>query len=220
MTLRTCALATFFVVAVTFPGAAQSESARSDTTRSEPAPQPAPTVAPTPEAIAAALARYAHEPRVDELLEALADLPELDPEVPRRAARRARRGGWLPTLRLSLRRGQARDLSEQFDRDDDRTRVSTDDDLTLEASLTLRLDRAAYGPDEVPLLRESRARDQDRQERARNVIAAYYERRRLQLERDLLGRRDTETLIRIAELEALLDAFTGGAFTRMMRRTR
>lgn len=169
--------------------------------------------APTPEN----LARYADEPSIGQLLEAVARLPELDPEVARRAARRARRGGWLPDLRLAVRRGQARDLSAQFDDGDDRTRVSTDDDLALEGSLTIRLSRAAYGPDEVALLREERAREQQREVRARLVVAAYFERRRLQLERDLRGRRDLETLQRIAELEALLDAFTGGAFTRIMR---
>ncbi len=174
---------------------------------------PAETARPSPEA----LARYADEPSIAQLLAALQRLPELDPEVARRAARRARRGGWLPDLRFALRRGQARDLSAQLDPGDDRRRVSTDDDLALEGSLTIRLSRAAYGPDEVALLREERARERAREERARVVVAAYFERRRLQLERDLRGRQDLETLNRIAELEALLDAFTGGAFTRIMR---
>ena len=39
----------------------------------------------------------------------------------------------------------------------------------------------------------------------RLVVEAFYERRRLQLERDLLGARDPGTLLRIRELEALLD---------------
>ncbi len=166
---------------------------------------------------AEALARYADEPSIQQLLAVLDGLAELDPGVARRAARRARRGGWLPDLRFAIRRGQARDLSAQFNAGDDRTRVSTDDDLALEGSLTIRLSRAVYGPDEVALLREERAREQQREVRARLVVSAYFERRRLQLERDLRGRRDLETYQRIAELEALLDAFTGGAFTRIMR---
>ena len=127
----------------------------------------------------------------------------------------ARRGGWLPTLQVGARRGQQRDLS-QAGADD--PRLSTDDDLTLDATLTFRLDRAAYGPDEVALAREERTRELERQERYRVVIAAYYERRRLQLERDLMGRHDVLTAVRIRELAALLDAFTGGAFTRGTRR--
>lgn len=97
------------------------------------------------------------------------------------------------------------------------SRVSTDDDLVLDASLTLRLDRAAYGPDEVSLARETRARAEARDARARLVVAAYFERRRLQLERDLLERRDLATSLRIQELGALLDALTSGAFTRLRR---
>ncbi|MCB9612660.1 MAG: hypothetical protein H6722_09445 [Sandaracinus sp.] len=83
--------------------------------------------------------------------------------------------------------------------------------------MTLRLDRAAYGPDEVSLARETRARAEARDARARLVVAAYFERRRLQLERDLLERRDLATSLRIQELGALLDALTSGAFTRLRR---
>ncbi len=183
--------------------------------------QDEPTPSPTAAQIAEALERYSREPRIDELLEAVHAISELDPRIPRRVARRSRRGGWLPTVRLGLRRGQQRDLLEQYEMDDDRTRVSTDDDLTLEAAMTIRLDRAAYGDDEVALLREARNRTLSREQRLRAVVSAYYERRRLQLERDLLGRTEIEVYMRIAELQALLDAFTEGAFTRIMRlRTR
>ena len=169
-------------------------------------------VEPSPEAIARALRRYRHEPPVEALLRAIARDDAFDPERARTLARRARRGGWLPTVQLGVRRGQQRDLSQAGVADD--PRLSTDDDLSLSASLTFRLDRAAYGPDEVALSREERAREIERQDRYRIVIAAYYERRRLQLERDLTGRRDVMTAVRIRELAALLDAFTGGAFTR------
>jgi hypothetical protein len=165
--------------------------------------------------LAEALERYANEPRVDALLEHVDDDDAYDPESVQRLVRRARRGGWLPQVRLGVRRGRTQDLSTQTTS----TRVSTDDDLVLDASLTLRLDRAAYGPDEVSLAREGRARAEARDARARLVVAAYFERRRLQLERDLLGRRDLGTLLRIEELGALLDALTSGAFSRLRRRT-
>ena len=164
------------------------------------------------------LQRYAHEPSVGALLKVVQADRAFDPTEARRIARRARRGGWLPTLRLAARRGQARDLSQSGIAAD--PRLSTDDDLTVEGSLSIRLDRAVYGPDEVALSREERSRAIERQQRAAMVVAAYFERRRLQLERDLSGRRDVATFIRIRELGALLDAFTSGAFTRMMRRSR
>lgn len=158
-------------------------------------------------------AAYAHEPRIEELLQVLDEAEDFDPEVPRSRARRGRRSGWLPTLRLGVRRGQALDRSLQIDEE----RYSTDDDLVLEGSLVMRLDRAFYGPDEVAWVRESRTRTRLREERAMLLIGAYFERRRLQIERDAFGRRDPETRMRIEELTALLNAFTSGAFTRMMR---
>jgi len=179
---------------------------------------PAEPVAPTPAQIRQALHRYRYEPTVRQLLEAIAEDPAIDPERARELARRARRGGWLPTLRVGARRGQQRDLSQSGGETD--PDVSTDDDLTLDASLTFRLDRAAYGPDEVSLAREERSRALDRQERARTVVAAYFERRRLQLERDLGGASAVDVELRILELEALLDAFTGGAFSRLSRARR
>jgi len=168
---------------------------------------------PTDTEIAAALQAYANEPTVEELLAEVAALRPLDPEIAERLARRARRSGWLPTLRMAARRGQQNDISTQLA--DDETRVSTDDDLTLEGSLSMRLDRAFYGPNEVSLAREARSREMVREDRARLVVRAYFERRRLQLERDLMNRRGLEVILRIAELEALLDAYTAGAFSRL-----
>ncbi len=173
-------------------------------------------VRPSQARIARALRRYRHEPTIRQLLDAIAADPTLDPERARELARRARRGGWLPTLRVGARRGQQRDLSQSGGTTD--PELSTDDDLTLDASLTFRFDRAAYGPDEVSLAREERTRALELQERARTVVAAYFERRRLQLERDLSGESDVASELRILELEALLDAFTNGAFHRAMTR--
>lgn len=169
--------------------------------------------------LGSAQGRYQHEPRIDQLLAVVYAQPPLDPARARQLARRARRGGWLPTMRVALRRGQARDYSSQLDDTPD-LRLSTDDDLVLEASLVFRLDRAAYGADEVALAREERSRELMREQRVRTVIAAFFERRRLQLERDLDRRGDAGRELRIRELEALLDAFTSGAFSRMMHARR
>lgn len=162
-----------------------------------------------------ALARYAHEPTVEELVAHVDDEAAFDPRVIRQLVRRARRSGWLPQIRVGMRRGRGQGLSIQLY--DDRTRLATDDNLVIDATLTVRLDRVAYGPNEVALAREARARADARDLRARLVVAAYFERRRLQLERDLLGRHDVPTHLRIVELEALLDTFTSGAFSRILR---
>ncbi len=169
----------------------------------------------TPERLEMALYRYRHEPSAADVVRAALATHAADPARARDAMDRARLSGLLPTARAALRRGQAIDLRGLTGAPDS-ANVSTGDDLIVEGSLVFRLDRLLFAPEEGRLLGELRALEQARVELLRAVIGLYFERRRLQLERDLLGRRDLATALRVLELEALLDAFTAGAFTRMM----
>jgi len=138
-----------------------------------------------------------------------------DPEGADDLASRARLSGLVPSLRAGVRRGQGQDLSLQVT-DEDAARFSTDDDLSVYGTLTFDLGRLVFAREEVPLAREERNRRAERRELIATVVALYYERRRLLLERSLLGPGDLEHAVRIAELTALLNAFTDGAFSRMM----
>jgi hypothetical protein len=175
----------------------------------------------TPTIDATALAAYAHEPTVERVVAAALHAAELSPSRAREAAQRARLSGWLPTARAGIRRGTGRDLALQTTDLLDRTNLSTDDSLSVDAALVFRLDRLVFAREEVPLLREERALAEERDALVRDVVHLYFERRRLQLERDVLGRRSPAETVRIAELTALLDTLTRGAFTRHTpRRTR
>ncbi|MDD9934680.1 MAG: hypothetical protein OXT09_13810, partial [Myxococcales bacterium] len=161
-------------------------------------------------AVARALARYAHEPSVAELVAATERAQRT--RDPAALAARARAAGWVPRVTLRARRGQAVDL----DGAGDSLRLSTDDDLTLEAALVFELDRLVFRREETAIHRDARAARQLRMALVREVVALYHERRRLQLRRDLAPTRDVEIPLRIAEIEALLDIFTNGAFLAMM----
>lgn len=167
-----------------------------------------------PAMVAYAMRRYGREPVPEVVVAAAVRTARIAPRRIGRVASRARAAGWVPWLRLGARRGQQIDYQLQADAD---LHVGTDDEVTLEASLTFRLDRLVFAPEELPLLREERTRAQARTDLARLVLHVYFERRRLQLERDLLGRGGIEVEARIAEAAALLDAFTAGEFSRMMR---
>jgi hypothetical protein len=173
---------------------------------------------PSEAAIRAALARYAHEPRVEELVKAAG--AALAGARAEELAARARTAGWVPRVGLRARRGLGVDLASAQTEDEQALRLSTDDDLMLEASLTFELDRVVFRSEEVALAREQRAEEQVRAARLREVIALYFERRRLQLERDLGAPGAMLRNARIAEIETLLDIFTNGAFRRMMHGTR
>lgn len=166
--------------------------------------------------IEAALARYAGEPSVQQLVEAaLRVAPRIDTEA---LADRARSAGWMPRLTLRARRGQALDL--RSDQDEDALRVVSNDDLTLEAALSFELDRLVFRPEEVALLRQRRTELDARAALVRQIVHLYYERRRLQVERDLDPEPRIVRSVRIAEIEALFDVFTRGEFRRMIERAR
>lgn len=176
-----------------------------------PAPQPA------ARELGAALRRLAsQEPGVGSVVTAAVAQLRVHPDRVGAAVTRARLSGLLPTVRLGGRRGQGWDHSALLEADRDRSNYSVDDELSLELTVVLPLDRLLFARDEVALLREQRAAEAARAELVRMIIRLYFERRRLILERDLLGRRDLDHVIRIAEITALLDGFTAGGFSRMM----
>jgi hypothetical protein len=197
-----------FVVTITSAAALGSRAQAQDQE-----PQARTTREPSRSEISAALARYSYEPTVDRVVAAAVRVAEVLPERARDAAHRARLSGWLPTARVGVRRGTGRDLALQSTDLLDRTNVSTDDTLAVEGVLVFRLDRLVFAREEVALLREEQTLAEERDSLIRDVVHLYFERRRLQLERDLLGQADTEHAVRIAEATALLDAFTRGAFS-------
>lgn len=171
----------------------------------------------TPALIRAALARYESEPSIEAIVHAAIQAPALDPERARHAAERARLSGLLPRLRADLRRGVGLDLSALQSSTGERNLWSSDDSLSFSGGLTFELARLLFAREEGTLLRERRALEESRFELLSQVVHLYFERRRLQLERDLTGRAELAAELRIIEAEALLDLFTNGAFSRMMR---
>lgn len=171
-----------------------------------------------PHRMEAALHRLARsEPPIRRVVRAATEVSAPDPDRASSLASRARLRGLVPVARAGVRRGQGQDLSEL--QSGDTTRLSTDDELALHATLTFELDRLVFSGEEVSLLREERTRRAARADVVREVVHLYFERRRLLLERALLAP-DLEREIRIEEITALLDAFTGGAFSRMIGPTR
>ncbi|MBK7152088.1 MAG: hypothetical protein IPL19_23810 [Sandaracinaceae bacterium] len=180
-----------------------------------PAPPPATTGAPPRPDLDALAASFDHEPTVAEVLREALTLHDAGSTDPSRAARRARRSALLPELRVRARRGRERDASET----QTGTNLSTDDDAVLEGTLVFQLPRAVYSGDEAAWSREARAQAAARVQVVRLVVGLYFERRRLQLEQ-ALGDVSVSSVVRIAELEALLDGLTGGRFGELLRASR
>jgi hypothetical protein len=206
---------TFAARAVLLGWLCLAANARAQTPALEP-PASTGAAGPTRRDIDRALLRYAHEPTVEAVVSAALQAgPGTQAAT---LASRARSAGWVPRLALRARRGQALDLSSP--NQEETLRVKSNDDLTLEASLSFELDRLFFRTEEVALLRQHRTEQAQRTALARRVVALYFERRRLQLERDLDPLPDVARSARIAEIGALLDVFTNGAFQRMIESTR
>jgi hypothetical protein len=168
-----------------------------------------------PRDLAPFLARYASEPSALQLARTALQAAERDPDRFDSLLRRARLRGLIPDLALGVRRVQGVDLRSAI-ADDFGARFTTGDDLVLSATLRFELGRLLFAGEEVAIQREVRVARAARLELVRSVIHWYFVRRRLQLERDLLGHTSLTRELRIAELEALLDLFTDGAFGRMI----
>jgi hypothetical protein len=159
----------------------------------------------------AALGRQ--EPAVSEVVQmALAAARGLSPERIANLARRARLTGLAPQLRLSAERGLQQDLSSTTGSRSDRTNAAIGDDFSFGATLTFELDRLVFAPDEVRLLSVERWLAGDQRKLVAEVVKLYFQRRRLLRERALTSAPDSELDDSLAELDALLDGLTAGAF--------
>jgi hypothetical protein len=132
--------------------------------------------------------------------------------------RRARLSGLMPTLRASSRRGLRQDLSSSSSSEVERLAAAVADDLSFEAALSFELPRLIFAPEEVRLLSVERWLAGDQRRLIEEAIRLYFQRRKLLLERERSAAPDAELEIAIAELEALLDALTDGAFTKQLAR--
>jgi len=184
-------------------------------TAAQPPASPSTATEVDAQALRRALESLSHEPSVERVVAAAVAAQPADGS--KDLASRARSAGWVPRVGLRARRGQAVDLSAA--QDGESLKLSTDDDLTLEASLTFELDRLVFRREEVALVQKAQAARAARLALIREVIALYFERRRVQLEQRLHGH-TLQRSVRIAELSALLDLFTGGAFQRMISDSR
>jgi hypothetical protein len=168
-------------------------------------------------------ALFAADPPVDALREAASALALAEPERAHSMLLRARAAGWLPEIRARAERRFGRSESVDLGGTGPAAPVGIDSDNALyyELRLTWDLSRILFNPDEIAAqLQALRAADA-RREIESLVIRLYFERRRLKAELatadGVTTSSDMKLELRIAEVEAELDALTGGAFTRLRR---
>ena len=197
-----------FMTAGTLIGTAEAQL----TTSSPPTPSvSAPSV--DPEVLQRAIAAFEYEPSADQVVAWALDTTSLDPDAASDAIDRARYSALLPQLRIGVRRGLGWDWANRQTTTADTSSLASGEDLSVIGTMIFRLDRLLAPSEETGLMRERRALEESRTTLAAQVIALYFERRRLQVEALVMGTVLITSELRIAELSAMLDVLTAGQFS-------
>jgi len=171
----------------------------------------------------------ATDPPVDALRAAASALALTEPDRAHSLVVRARLAGWLPEVRGRVDRHFAR--SESVDLGSSAATplapvgIDTDNDVRYELRATWDLSRLVFNPDEIGAQFQALRTADARREIESLVIRLYFDRRRLKAELSTADATATgmplsgvRLQLRVAEIEAELDALTGGAFTKLSRR--
>ena len=187
------------------------------------APPPATRSVP---AAAVLRAIAAGDPPIDALRAAASALALTEPARARSLVRRARVAGWLPELRARvdrrLARGESVDLGASITTALAPVGIDSDNDVRYELRATWDLAKFAFNPDEIAAHFQALRTADARREIESLVIRLFFERRRLKADLNAADANDMshsglKLELRIEEIEAELDALTGGAFSRLRR---
>jgi hypothetical protein len=142
-----------------------------------------------------------------------------DPARVELLVRRARLAGLMPSLKVAAERGLKQDLSSSSTSEAERLAAAVADDFSFEASLTFDLPRLVFAPEEVRLLSVQRWLAGDQRKLVEEVVRLYFKRRKLIEIPPGSGDEAVERALAIAEIEAVLDAITDGAYGRALARS-
>lgn len=142
-----------------------------------------------------------------------------NPERARALVVRARLAGWLPEMGFRVYRRLAR--TEGVTLEDPVTGVpipvdiKSIDDVRYEWRATWDLSRIVFNPDEIPAHLEALRMADVRRDIQLMVIRLFFERKRLMSERTISDKppEQLKSRLRVQEIEAELDALSGGAFS-------
>jgi hypothetical protein len=168
----------------------------------------------------------AEDPPIETLRAAATALVLAEPGRARSLVERARFAGWLPELRVMVDRRFARTESVDLGTSTNEAAlapvgIDSNNDVRYQARATWDLSKLIFNSDEIGAQFQALRTADTRREIESLVIRLYFERRRLKAESTTADDLDmlpgSRRELRIAEIEAELDALTGGLFTHLAR---
>jgi hypothetical protein len=146
------------------------------------------------------------------------ELAAAEPERARSLLTRAGRSAWLPELRIRAehRVGRSESLDYKPTASSDALGLDTDNAVRYEVRATWDLPRLVFNPEEIGAAAQALRINDMRREIESQMNRLYFERRRLLAAPAAAGSPDEINTwqIRVEELEADLDALSGGSFAR------
>jgi hypothetical protein len=171
---------------------------------------------PTPQEL---LANFTYEPTIAQVQAAAIRYAEVHPDKIRRWRRQAALKALLPSVDVGLDHDRSRDSHVDEGSFPNYQLISSQDrDSSIDVSVTWDLSELIWNLDQTSIDVRSKLMAQLRDDLVNEVTRTYFERRRLQVALLTAPAGDQQALLekelRLQELTALIDGFTGGYFSR------
>ncbi|MDP2311345.1 MAG: hypothetical protein Q8P41_00455 [Pseudomonadota bacterium] len=165
------------------------------------------------------LARFEKEPDVRQVQEMVLEYSKTDPRYVNEWMSASRNAAWLPevTVGYDYDNGYGYDYAYDVDTEGQLDGSDVDNDHGVSLRAKWRFDRLVMSSDRIRVISETQDIVKLRDKVLEEVTRLYFDRRRLQVDVLLSGGGDLKTQIknemRLQELTAQIDAYTGGRFS-------
>ena len=165
------------------------------------------------------MARFEKEPEVREVQEMVLQYSKTDPKYVNEWMSASRNAAWLPEISVAYDydNGYGYDYAYDVNADGELDGSDVDNDHGMSVRAKWRFDRLVMSSDRIRVISESQDIVKLRDKVLEEITRVYFDRRRLQVDVLLAGGGDLKTQIknemRLQELTAQIDAYTGGRFS-------
>ncbi|MDP2306694.1 MAG: hypothetical protein Q8P18_11785 [Pseudomonadota bacterium] len=179
----------------------------------------APAVAAEFRTVDEVLARFENEPNVRAVQEMVLEYSKTDPRYVEEWMSASKNAAWLPELKVTYDydNGYDYDYLYEINPQGELDKSGVDNDHGVQVYAKWRLDRLVMSSDRIRVISETQDIVKLRDKVLEEVTRLYFDRRRLQVDLLLNAPADLKTQVknemRLQELTAQIDAYTGGRFS-------
>jgi hypothetical protein len=183
-----------------------------------------PAVAAELRSVDEVLARFESEPEVREVQAMVLEYSKTDPRYIDEWLRASKNSAWLPevSVRYDYDQGYAYDWVYDVNPEGELDAEDIDNDHGVSVTAKWKFDRLVMSSDRIRVISETQDIVKLRDKVLDTVTRLYFDRRRLQIDILLAGGGDLKTQVknemRLQELTAQIDAYTGGRFSARIQK--